>query len=374
MAAPERDAIERFARYWDALAEGAPGEPDLPDPALAATVARLSALDLAPDIDPAFQRRLEARLLDTGGASGIVPATPLLPVSGSPIDASPNGRVVVPPGRVSAAGSPRPIPWRWGLSQLATAALLLLTLLGSLIALRYVMVQRPTSYMEAVGRTQVDTLLDAAVVGAPDTSTPLAVERWTFPGGSGPLTVPPLDGPQWIVAEAGPLTATVDGVLQPLADGASLVVPAGQTLVVGNAGEEEATALRGVATSRFALEDYDRAAIRKETALDTKAHPALPAGASHVLFERLTLPPGAILRIEPVSGRDWIDVVSGQLGLTIVGDVLPAGWQSGQEREIREGELLPGMPVDTKVSLHNVGEEPLVLLRLRVTPLTEGAS
>ncbi len=123
----------------------------------------------------------------------------------------------------------------------------------------------------------------------------------------------------------------------------------------------------------FVLEDYDRAVIRKSPALPTSAHPALPAGVSHLLFERLTLPPGAILSIEPVSGRDWVSVVRGQLGLTLGGDALPTGWQSGREQEIGAGELLPGMAVDTKVSLRNIGEEPLVLLRLRLTPLAEGA-
>jgi mannose-6-phosphate isomerase-like protein (cupin superfamily) len=188
------------------------------------------------------------------------------------------------------------------------------------------------------------------------------------------VTVPPLDGPQWVVAESGSLAAVIDGERHDLAPGASLVVPAGQTLVLGNAGQEEATALRGVATTRFVLEDYDSAVIHKSPALQTSAHPALPAGASHLLFERLTLPPGAILSIEPVSGRDWVGVVRGQLGLTLGGDALPTGWQSGREQEIDAGELLPGLAVDTKVSLRNIGEEPLVLLRLRLTPLSESSS
>jgi hypothetical protein len=37
-------------------------------------------------------------------------------------------------------------------------------------------------------------------------------------------------------------------------------------------------------------------------------------------------------------------------------------------------EPLPMLPVNTKVSLHNIGKEPLVLLRLRVTPLTGSGS
>jgi hypothetical protein len=124
----------------------------------------------------------------------------------------------------------------------------------------------------------------------------------------------------------------------------------------------------------FTLEEYDRAVIHKAPALDTQAAKALPSGASHIAFERLTLPPGSLLRIEPASGQDWVGVVSGQLGLTLVGDALPPSWASGQERAIAPGELLPRLPVGTKVSLHNIGPEPLILLRLRVAPVTEGAS
>jgi hypothetical protein len=372
MAGPEHDATEQFARYWDALAVGATDEPDPGDPTLAATVSRLHALDNLPDIDPSFQRRLEAILLGTNVAADRLPSTTPLPVGNHDLHTSLNGRAVAQPWWVRAPGSPGPIRRGWSLAQLATAALLL-TLLGSLIASRYATVQRPTTYIEAVGKTEVDTLVDATLEGNPATSIPLAVERWTITPGSATVTVPPLDGPQWVVAESGPLTATIDGERHDLAPGAGLVVPAGQALVLGNAGQKEATALRGVATTRFVLEDYDRAVIHKSPALQTRAHPALPAGVSHLLFERLTLPPGASLRIEPVSGRDWVGIVSGQLGLTLGGDALPTGWQSGREQEIGAGELLPGMAVDTNVSLRNIGEEPLVLLRLRLTPLTEGA-
>ena len=374
MAWPERDAIEQFARDLDAFAAGAADAPDLADPTLAATVSRLYALDDLPDIDPSFQRQLGASLLGTNVAADTLPGTAPLPLGGLGIQTSLNGHAAAQPWRVRALRSTAPMRRGWPLAQLAAAALLLVTLLGTLIAIRSVTVQRPTTYLEAAGETQVDTLVDATLEGDSATAIPLAVERWTIPPGNSTVTVPPLDGPQWVVAESGTLAAAIDGERHDLAPGASLVVPAGQMLVLGNAGQEEATALRGVATTRFVLEEYDRAVIRRSPALPTSAHPALPDGISHLLFERLTLPPGAILSIEPVSGRDWVSVVRGQLGLTLGGDALPTGWQSGREQEIGVGELLPGMAVDTQVSLHNIGEEPLVLLRLRVTPLSEGTS
>lgn len=374
MAGPEYDAIERFARYWDAFAAGATNEPDLADPTLAATVSRLHALDNLPDIDPSFQRRLEGSLLGPNVAADVLPGTTPLPVGDHDLHTSLNGRAVAQPWRVRAPGAPSPMRRGWSLAQLATAALLLLTLLGSLIAIRYATAPRPTTYLEAAGKTEVETLVDATVEGDAAAAIPLTVERWTISPGSATVTVPPLDGPQWVVAETGTLSVAIDGERSDLGPGASLVVPAGKALVLGNVGTEEASALRGVASDRFVLEDYDRAVIRKSPALQTSAHPALPAGASHLLFERLTLPPGAVLSIEPVSGRDWVGVVRGQLGLTLVGDALPTGWQSGREREIGAGDLLPGMAVGTEVSLRNIGEERLVILRLRVTPLTESAS
>ena len=227
------------------------------------------------------------------------------------------------------------------MAQLATAALILLTLAGSVIAVRYVTTERPTAYLEAADKAEVETLVDATVEGAAAKLLPLSIERWTFAPGPATLTVPPLDGPQWIVADGGTLVAIVDGDEHELTPGTSLVVPAGQELVLGNPGPGETSALRGVAAAEFALEDYDATAISKQAALDTQGSEVLPAGASHVLFERLSLQPGAVLRIEPATGQDWVGVVSGQLGLTLVGDGLPGNWQSGREREVGATELLP---------------------------------
>jgi hypothetical protein len=121
----------------------------------------------------------------------------------------------------------------------------------------------------------------------------------------------------------------------------------------------------------FSLEEYDRGAIAMEVVLDTESHEALPPGASRVVLERLTLEPGASLAMEPRAGQDLIDVVSGVLGLTLVGDGLPQGWRSGREREVGPDDLLPAMVPGTRVTVSNIGEDPLILLRLRVLPLPE---
>ena len=91
-------------------------------------------------------------------------------------------------------------------------------------------------------------------------------------------------------------------------------------------------------------------------------------GNSRIVFERLTLLARTTLLLEPASGQDWLDVGSGRLGVTLLGAGLPLNWQSGHEREIAADELLPALVPGTKVTLRNLGDEPLVLLRLRVMP------
>jgi hypothetical protein len=118
------------------------------------------------------------------------------------------------------------------------------------------------------------------------------------------------------------------------------------------------------------MEEYDRQSITRQIALDTEAHEALPPGESRVIFDRLILEPGTRLQIEPATGQDWVDIISGQLGLTLTGDNLPDNWQSGHEREVASSDLLPALVPGTRVSFRNVGDEPLVLLRLRVSPLS----
>ena len=179
---------------------------------------------------------------------------------------------------------------RWTWSQLAAAAVLALMLVGGVLLVRQATIERPQTELGATGQPTTETLVDTTITNAAATWTPLAVERWRFQPGA-TLTIPALDGPQWIVADTGPLVATVDGTGQSLAPGAGLVVPAGKALTLRNPELGEAAALRGVASSGFALEEYDRSLVTKELALDTEAHEALPPGASHIVFDRLSIPP-----------------------------------------------------------------------------------
>ena len=82
-----------------------------------------------------------------------------------------------------------------------------------------------------------------------------------------------------------------------------------------------------MAAQGFSLEEYDRGLVTKENALDTQAHESLPPGTSlRVVFDRLSIPPGKTMRAEAATGQDWFAIVTGQLGLTLIGDALPQGW------------------------------------------------
>ena len=263
---------------------------------------------------------------------------------------------------------------QWGWRQFAAVAALLLVVLGSVVAVRIATFQRPETQLGATGEPTTETFIDATVTGDPETWTPLTVEHWRFQEGESPLSIPPLDGPQWVVADGGRMVATVDGEARMLAPGEGLVVPAGQALTLHNPGLGETSAYRGVAAAGFSLEDYDRAVIAKETALDTEAHEALPPGTSRVVFDRLTIPPGTLMTAEAATGQDWFEIDTGQLGLTLISDALPPGWESGRERELSPEDPVPILVPGTSVTMRNVGDDPLVLLRLRVSSLDGSAA
>lgn len=351
-----------LSRYWNDLTLGvADAPPAAVDPDTIATVRWLHEAS-APELDPEFARALRDDLLGSYAAARV----------------GANGvavRLVTSRDAATTAAPPALRRSRWtelrrrAAWEKLAAALLVLSLIGSLVALRIMANQRPPTVIGAVGTLTYEVLVDAAVDGSPDAWTPLALERWTFQPGDATLTIPPLQGPQWIVADGGPMIAVVAGVPQTLDPGKGIVVPGGRQLTLRNPGPQAAFVLRGVASAGFALENYDRGSISRQIALDTDAHEALPPGASRILFERLTLPPRMALPPELSTGQDWIGAISGRLGLTMNGDGLPQGWRSGEERALSPTDRMPMVPPGVDLTLRNVGNEPLVLLRLTVTPL-----
>jgi hypothetical protein len=370
---PDRSMHEQeLDRFFNDLAIGRPGVDYQLDPSLMETVRTLRAMAATPlpapareHVAPALQAEM-ARLAEHH-AGGTRP---------SPGEISPNfshfgqnGRVLNEPGMATTAAHSLRRP-RWLSPGLAAAAILVLALVGGVVAARFIAAERTAMVIEAPEPPAVETLVDASVESPADGWTSLSVERWTFQPGSARLTIAPLEGPQWVVAETSGLVATVDGAQRDLAPGDGMLVAAGRELVLLNANDTTAAALRGLATTGFSHEEYDRDSISRQIALDTEAHEALPRGSSRIVFERMTLHAGTTLLIEPATGQDWVGVAAGRLGLTLVGDSLPGSWQSGREREFAVGDKLPGLVPGTHVTLRNVGDDPLVLLRLRVMPLT----
>lgn len=332
------------------------------DPDLRRTIDQMRILRQRdrPSPDPAFTNRLEREVLDAFyqiyGESIPPRATPPLALNGHVSRQEPDAH-----GLVALGGRQK-----WTGASLATAALLLLTLTAGLIAGWAFSRPHSSMVLEAAHSPAVETLVDSTIEGAAKDWTPMTVEHWTFQPGPAALTIPALEGPQWLVADTGSAVIIIDGVSQDLPTDSVVVIPAGAALVVRNPGNSALSMYRGVAAAGFSFEDYDRGVISKETALDTEAHEALPPGTSRVVFERLTLYAGTTFLLEPVSGQDWLDIASGELGVTLIGDGVPLNWQSGHEREIAGGEMLPALVPGTRVSLRNIGNDPLVLLRLRV--------
>jgi hypothetical protein len=370
MTAADRDPIDRFDAALDALRRG-----DTPrdgvDPLLIAAVVRLRALDREQRPDPSLRDRIWNELVNQAG----LVASPSLPHAGLAAPAALNGRSAPRPWRATTSG-PTPIPRRGSThSWLAVAAVFLLSLGIGLLLWQLANQEARRNVLDAAHRPAIETLVDGEVEGSSDAWTPLAVERWSFKPRDATLEIPPLDGPQWIVAETSGFVATISHDEQRLMPGVGVIVPPGARLVLRNVGDADGSALRGVAAAGFALEEYDRAAIRREAALETEAHEALPPGTSRVVLERMTLISGTALLLEPATGQDWLAVSSGKLGLTLTGGGLPLNWQSGHEREVAAGEPLPPLVPGTRATLRNIGEEPLVLLRLRVLPTSgRGAS
>lgn len=123
-----------LGRYWDDVVGGRPAAPDDLDPTLAETVQRLRARDDAPGADAAFATQLLAQLEDRMDTMYLDMARLSDP---APADARPDAR-----RRVSAPWLRFPLPHRssarrsaWPLAQLASAALVVITLAFAYVAL-----------------------------------------------------------------------------------------------------------------------------------------------------------------------------------------------------------------------------------------------
>ena len=118
--------MAQASRLWDALATGTLPDPTGLDPALVETIRQLHALGAHARPDPRFAHDLEEVLMQTMPIGSAVP----LPLGLTLTTVSNGAR---PVSSLPGSPLPRPARSRLFLAQLATAALVLLTLLSSFV-------------------------------------------------------------------------------------------------------------------------------------------------------------------------------------------------------------------------------------------------
>ena len=369
------DALERT---WDAVRHGEAPPADV-EPWLVETLQGVHARDHVPPLDPVFVQDLREELLTVVTVPNTASVDKLR---------MPNGRAIHLPSSTAWSAGPRGSKaGRWALGQLATAAIVLLTLVGSLFAFGPGRpAQRDTAvFLPAISGTPAtpeamatETLLDAMTGALPDASGIIVFKRLTFLQPSPkPLVVLPLTGPVFLWVESGELTATVAGVDHQLAQGDRFSPDAPQQEIeLRDTGDGKAVAFLVYLQSGPELPFPRDAAVHNlEVLIDGETEAGLGCPC-RLLLERLTLPPGSVLPPQEASPLTWFALGKGVLGLTLEGERLPYLFTSGNERLILAGQYLPIelLQPGTPMTLRNAGDDPLVLYRLTLTPSEAEAS
>jgi hypothetical protein len=326
---------EELRRFWDAIARDEPAAPGDLDPALAETIRWLHAFRDVPPPDPTYAREFRERLM-----AAAVPdiRAPLM----SP---TVNGHAVPPP-RARLASRPERVA-RSSLAVAATAALIVLTLAGSLFAIgshRWRLERdAPVVIPAALGTSETspppgvmeDTvLLQGTVEQLPASTMETIVERITLaPGaawGRGRYEDDGV-GPVLYRVEAGELTIQAEEAVNVLRDGAERPRPvaAGQAVVLG-AGDQ------GFTPSRVRSEWRNAGtvpAVILEARLTTPWIGTLPSGVTTdillddypmvppptptlVTLHQVVLPPSATIALDAVPGVAALATSSGSLAVT----------------------------------------------------------
>jgi hypothetical protein len=363
--------LDELRRFWDEVARGAPADRGGLDPELADAVLWLHAHAAVPPPDPAYATRLREALMRATSAP--------LPLAVPPAGPGRNGRTAPPAPRAVPGPSPAPreaSPF----TRLATAALLLLVVVGGGVAFGSGWPGRPSSVplvLPAVGGTPATPeaaaweAIVAAEVDLPVGRARVAVDRYAMRPGLTGLSVPAVGGPTVVAIEAGAVGAAVAGAERPLGAGEHLVLGgdrAAELRVVGAGEASVLVAYLGPGFGEYIREfRYDPVDVNQTVVVDSSAD-GLPPGPARLALERLTLPPGAALPPFVVPEWSWVGLGSGQLGLTLEGEGLPYGWASGEEREVQAWMNVPPPAPGARTTLRNAGDGPLVLYRLSLTP------
>ena len=340
---------ERALDTWlDAMVAGAPPQPDRLDGATQATVERLFRADDVPGLTPDVADQVWRTVLHS-----IDPVSP--PASGlRPVQDLEWG---------SASVNPRlqPRTWRLGgrprVSALATAALVLIMLLGSLIVLHGPSLPQPdqpiTISVGEPGRSL--TTLAATLVEewpAPGPLLRVTLRRETFaPGAVEEFGVPETTGDalDLLIVEAGVLTMEADGPLtiwrvgdasrvpETLAAGTTVQLyqgdqalsPSGVAVRRGNAAAEPAVIL-SVLMTQAELLTFPPGVTNVRYVPDSILNKPWPAPAT-LSLRRVQLQPGAQFPLLELPGLQLLYVEEGTvdlIGTLQRGDLAPEKWDA----------------------------------------------
>ncbi len=382
-----RDALrptDALNTFWDDVALGrAPISPHAIDGETVDLVERLHALGDPPAQDSARERvwrdlqqhrrwkepDVSTHSLSLDGAAGVPLAPSTLPWA--------------PPGPTAPA-TRRPLTVRWAAPHVATALLVLIVALGSLLVFGPGQIVRrgetPAVLPALIGTPATpqavvaETLFDLPVDALPSGWGSVAVVHWTLPPGSQPLRLPPQDGPSFVVVESGEATATEAGVAHRLGPGdVYFAADQEQEITIGVRGTEPVSLLQGFVTNARRDEVWVPG-VHTFVLLLEGISEELPGGSGRLVLERLTVPRGETLSLEATS-LVWLDIGEGTLGLTLEGDAMPLNWTAGEEQTLQPVDGFPQqIPAGTRMTLRNASDAPLVLYRMTLTPDDASAS
>ena len=390
-------AADRLNEHLDAVATGDTARSSNIDGAIAATVERFFTADDAPGPPPGLAEHLWHQIMPESTPVDLVPLIPaLLPDR--------NGRtpIEIRPATLSHRGPS-------ALAYLATAALVLLTLVGALVALRGSLrpidpnqraiipaIESTAESRLAIGSIPDVILLRAALEQMPSAqgrSHQLSLNRYQLAPGA----VQPVGGKtesgvglDVFTVEAGQLTVEADApvlvtraVASP-ASAASLVEPGtGIVLDVGdqlyapngvsfrrrNTGPSPATTLDfslgagGAPWSGAPLP----AGVTADAGLPKKQPPIYPAVPAEATVHRLTLAPGDELAVRDLPGLELVYVEAGALDLVYDSPEIPGSPERFATIGAGSGTEFFG-PTPERAVLANRGAQPLVILAAAVVP------
>ena len=319
------DAADPLSAFWNGVVSGAAARPVGLEPELADTVLRLHAVPLAPRLRASRQEQIWSELI----TSNLVSPEPL-----TIVPSQHRSQNVGALSKAHRAGS-LPAGRRWPVSQFATMALILFTVLASFLifpGLRRwsaTLGPEPWPVSDLPPAVIADTVLMRGTVDAlPATATWISIDRVILPpDAEWALDANDGEGPLLYWVESGQLTITADGPIRVTRTDADQGQPvSARTDVVLEPGDQGFTP-SGV-TSRW-RNDGTSPAMIIDARISTlqESHPAgvtryalvydhsFSPPSSPFLFtvRRLTLSPKAELPVDQVPGLRLLFIESGQL-------------------------------------------------------------